>query len=106
MYAAAQAARSGAADDGAEARAAEYPPGLRPWALMPRPSKYMGNEVFVMTNRRWTRAPRSPRTKAEEYTERTAFYNEHLRTAAPVVIEGIGARDEWVAVRMSATSGG
>ena len=51
MYAAARAAALGAADDGAEARAAEYPPGLRPWALMPRPSKYMGNEVFVMTNR-------------------------------------------------------
>ena len=42
------------------------------------------------------------RRGAEEKADKcgaAAFYNEHLRTAAPVVIEGIGARDEWVAAR-------
>ena len=95
MYAAAaaQTAALRAADDGAE-----YPSGLRPWALMPRPSKYMGNEVFVMTNREADPCAEVPRKKADKCGA-AAFYNEHLRTAAPVVIEGIGARDEWVAAR-------
>ena len=65
---------------------------------MPRPSKYMGNEVFVMTNREADPCAEVPRKKADKCGA-AAFYNEHLRTAAPVVIEGIGARDEWVAAR-------
>ena len=98
MYAAAAAAALRFADERDEARTAEYPPGLKPWALMPRPSKYMGNEVFMMTNREADPCAEVPRKKADECGA-AAFYNQHLRPAAPVVIEGIGVKDEWRAVR-------
>lgn len=98
MYAAASKAALRFADERDEARTAQYPPGLKPWALMPPPAKYMGNDVFMMTNREVDPCVEVPRKKADA-CGKTAFYNEHLRPAVPVVIEGIGVRDGWAAVK-------
>ena len=73
-------------------------PGIKPWALMPKPAKYMGRNVYEMCNAKVNPTTEVRRVKAEDCGP-AVFYNECISRSNPVVIEGIGTKHGWTALR-------